>query len=153
MDGAEFLVIKVETPYGVGIEGRPFAAVERDQRRRRPSMGKSIEDAFEEIDSGQFFDENLDGAAAGETDRQAFSSLTPNFSKAGRPVAITSAAVSSTSPSTQPPDTEPMKWPESSTAIRAPAARGDDPQLDVTVAKATPRPALAQAIPSPTILP
>src|SRR4029077_15088631 len=59
----------------------------------------------------------------------------------GSPFAITSAASSTTAPSTQPPDTEPRKFPSPSMTRCEPIGRGADPHVSTTVAIATCRPA------------
>src|SRR6478609_1492623 len=56
--------------------------------------------------------------------RQAVSSATPNSSIRGAPLAITSAASSTTAPSTHPPDTEPRKFPSASMTRCEPIGRG-----------------------------
>jgi Family of unknown function (DUF5996) len=50
-----------------------------------------------------------------------------------------------TSASTQPPDTEPEKFPSASTTRRLPGGRGADPQVSTTHAMATARPACLHA--------
>src|SRR5438477_1345908 len=70
----------------------------------------------------------------------AVSSATPNSSTFGLPLSITSRASATTAPSTQPPETEPRKFPASSMTRLAPTGRGAEPQVSITVASATPRP-------------
>src|SRR5271166_447728 len=77
--------------------------------------------------------------------RQAVSSATPNSSMRGAPLTITSAASSTTAPSTQPPDTEPRKLPSPSITRCDPTGRGAEPQVSTTVASATSRPSSRQA--------
>src|ERR1700722_7202020 len=50
-----------------------------------------------------------------------------------------------TSASTQPPDTEPEKFPSASTTRRLPGGRGAHPQVSTTHAMATARPACLHA--------
>src|SRR5690348_14938610 len=76
---------------------------------------------------------------------QAVSSATPNSSIFGLPESITSSASVTTAPSTQPPDTEPRKFPSSSITRLEPTGRGAEPQVSTTVARATPLPALRQS--------
>src|SRR5580704_13074939 len=76
---------------------------------------------------------------------QACSLVTPKSSRRGLPSAIASSASWTTAPSTQPPETEPMKLPASSTARFEPTGRGEEPQVVTTVANATPLPAPFQA--------
>src|SRR5262245_40259182 len=76
---------------------------------------------------------------------QAVSSATPNSSIFGLPLSITSIASVTTAPSTQPPDTEPRKLPSWSMTRLEPTGRGAEPQVSITVASATPRPALRQS--------
>ena len=45
-----------------------------------------------------------------------------------------------TAPSMHPPDTEPTKSPSASSTSWLPTGRGDEPQVEITVATATPRP-------------
>src|SRR5262249_34325805 len=73
---------------------------------------------------------------------RASASATPKWSGRGAPVFKTPAAAWATAPSTQPPLTEPAIPPRSETAIRAPTPRGAEPQVWMTVARATPSPAL-----------
>ena len=74
----------------------------------------------------------------GSPARHAVSSLTPNSSSLRRaPLAITSAASTSTSTSTQPPDTEPSKRSSGATTSCPPTGTGAEPQVDTTVAMAT----------------
>src|SRR5262252_6722676 len=75
----------------------------------------------------------------------AVSSATPNSSVFGLPLSITSSASVTTSPSTQPPETEPRKLPSSSITRLEPTGRGAEPQVSTTVASATPLPALRQS--------
>src|SRR5260370_28943927 len=75
----------------------------------------------------------------------AVSSATPNSSTFGLPLSITSSASATTAPSTQPPDTEPRKFPSSSITRLEPTGRGAEPQVSTTVASATPLPALRQS--------
>src|SRR5688500_8391402 len=72
---------------------------------------------------------------------QAVSSAPPNSSVLGLPLSITSSASVTTAPSTQPPETEPRKFPWSSITRLEPTGRGAEPQVSTTVASATPRPA------------
>src|SRR5690606_26275838 len=72
---------------------------------------------------------------------QACSSVTPKSSSRGFPSLITSRASRTTAPSMQPPETEPRKAPVSSTTSWLPVARGEEPQVLTTVARATPLPA------------
>src|ERR1700679_767114 len=72
----------------------------------------------------------------------AVSSATPNSSIFGWPLAMTSSASVTTAPSTQPPDTEPRKFPSSSMTRFEPTRRGAEPQVSTTVASATARPSL-----------
>src|SRR4029077_15169406 len=76
---------------------------------------------------------------------QAVSSATPNSSIFGSPLSITSSASVTTAPSTQPPDTEPRKFPCWSMTRLAPTGRGAEPQVSTTVASATARPSLRQS--------
>src|SRR5918999_3225265 len=76
---------------------------------------------------------------------QASSLAMPNSSSSGSPVSMTSCARRITSPSMQPPETEPMNRPESSASNWLPGGRGDEPQVATTVASATRRPSLRQA--------
>src|SRR5918993_1143023 len=76
---------------------------------------------------------------------QAVSSATPNSSTRGLPLSITSIASVTTAPSTQPPDTEPRKFPSLSMTRLEPTGRGAEPQVSTTVASATPRPAFRQS--------
>src|SRR5689334_1359972 len=75
----------------------------------------------------------------------AVSSATPNSSIFGLPLSITSIASVTTAPSTQPPDTEPRKFPSLSITRLEPIGRGAEPQVSTTVASATPRPSLVQS--------
>src|SRR5258708_33491111 len=68
---------------------------------------------------------------------QASSLLTPNFKLRALPSLSAASASAMTEPSTHPPDTEPAKAPSSRTAIWLPAGRGAEPQVRVTVARAT----------------
>ena len=68
---------------------------------------------------------------------QAVSSATLNCSVFGLPEAIASAASAITAPSTQPPDTEPAKFPSPSMASWLPGGTGAEPQVCSTVARAT----------------
>src|SRR5260370_1220445 len=72
---------------------------------------------------------------------QARSLVTPKLRSRGSPSAMVLRPSSMTAPSTQPPETEPMKPPPCSSATLAPTRRGDEPQVDTTVASATPLPA------------
>src|SRR5215472_15761630 len=54
---------------------------------------------------------------------QAVSSATPNSSIFGLPLSMTSSASVTTAPSTQPPDTEPRKFPCSSITRLEPTGR------------------------------
>src|SRR5215469_8570545 len=72
----------------------------------------------------------------------AVSSATPNSSILGLPLSITSSASVTTAPSTQPPDTEPRKFPSPSMTKFEPTGRGAEPQVSTTVASATSRPFL-----------
>src|SRR5580692_3851879 len=76
---------------------------------------------------------------------QAVSSATPNSSILGLPLSITSSASVTTAPSTQPPDTEPRKFPFSSMTRLEPTGRGAEPQVSTTVASATALPFLRQS--------
>ena len=58
---------------------------------------------------------------------------------------MTSSASLTTAPSMQPPETEPTKAPSPSTANWLPTGRGEEPQVETTVASATSRPAWRQA--------
>src|ERR1700722_3599478 len=73
--------------------------------------------------------------------RQAVSSATPNSSIRGAPLAITSAASSTTATSTHPPEPEPKKLPSASVTRCEPIGRGAEPHVSTTVAIATSRPA------------
>src|SRR5438045_6995358 len=75
---------------------------------------------------------------------QACSLLTPKSRRRGLPSRIVSKASVTTAPSTQPPDTEPIKAPSLSTASLEPSGRGEEPQVLTTVASATPLPASRQ---------
>src|SRR4029079_11575124 len=75
---------------------------------------------------------------------QASSSDTPNSSRRGLPSFIAAWASRTTAPSMHPPDTEPIIAPFSSTARWLPAGRGEDPQVETTVASATPLPSERQ---------
>src|SRR5476649_2202294 len=75
----------------------------------------------------------------------AVSSATPNSSIFGLPLSMTSMASVTTAPSTQPPDTEPRKFPSLSITRLEPTGRGAEPQVSTTVASATPRPSLRQS--------
>src|SRR5579871_6462681 len=76
---------------------------------------------------------------------QAVSSATPNSSVFGLPLSITSSASVTTAPSTQPPETEPKKFPSPSITRLEPTGRGAEPQVSTTVASATSRPSLRQS--------
>src|SRR6185312_5715743 len=76
---------------------------------------------------------------------QAVSSATPNSSIFGLPLSITSSASVTTAPSTQPPETEPRKFPSLSMTRLEPIGRGAEPQVSTTVASATSRPFLRQS--------
>src|SRR5262252_353770 len=71
---------------------------------------------------------------------QACSSVTPKSSSRGLPSLIASSASFTTAPSMHPPDTEPTMAPVSSTPSWLPTGRGEDPQVVITVAMATPLP-------------
>src|SRR5262249_49323678 len=71
---------------------------------------------------------------------QACSSVTPKSRSRGLPSAIEASASVTTAPSMQPPDTEPTIAPLSSTASWLPTGRGEEPQVVMTVAIATPLP-------------
>ena len=73
---------------------------------------------------------------------QAVSSATPKVSVLGLPSARMSSASAMTSPSTQPPETEPSKRPSAATTICPPTPTGAEPQVPTTVASAT-RPSLS----------
>src|SRR5580700_2600218 len=75
---------------------------------------------------------------------QACSLVTPKSSIRGLPSRIVSSASPTTAPSTQPPDTEPIKAPSLSTASLEPSGRGEETQVLTTVASATPLPASRQ---------
>ena len=60
---------------------------------------------------------------------QAILSSTPNCSTLGLPEDSTSAASAITSPSTQPPETEPEKFPCPSMASWLPTGCGAEPQV------------------------
>ena len=72
----------------------------------------------------------------------AVSSATPKVSVLGLPSASMSSASAMTSPSTQPPETDPSKRPSAATTICPPTPTGADPQVPTTVASAT-RPSLS----------
>src|SRR5439155_9840336 len=74
----------------------------------------------------------------------ASSSEIPYVSSFGSPVFRTSCACSKTSPSTQPPDTEPQIWPLSETANFEPTGRGAESRVATTVATATRSPCSRQ---------
>src|SRR5579862_420880 len=76
---------------------------------------------------------------------QAVSSATPNSSIFGSPLSITSSASVTTAPSTQPPETEPRKFPSWSITRFEPTGRGAEPQVSTTVSSATSRPLLRQS--------
>src|SRR5579863_3735349 len=76
---------------------------------------------------------------------QARSLVTPKLKRRGWPSLIALMPSSMTAPSTQPPETEPMKPPPCSSASLAPTGRGEDPQVVTTVASATPLPAARQS--------
>ena len=76
---------------------------------------------------------------------QAVSSATPNSSVLGAPPAMISSASAITSPSTQPPDTEPSNLPSLATTICPPTPTGAEPQVPTTVASAT-RPSLSSQL-------
>src|SRR4029077_27840 len=76
---------------------------------------------------------------------QAVSSATPNSSIFGLPLSITSSASVTTAPSTQPPETDPRKFPSPSIMRFEPTGRGAEPQVSTTVASATSRPSLRQS--------
>src|SRR6185437_6129062 len=76
---------------------------------------------------------------------QARSLVTPKLRSRGSPSAMVFKPSSITAPSTQPPETEPMKPPPCSSASLAPTARGEEPQVETTVASATPLPAPRQS--------
>src|SRR6266540_4003889 len=67
---------------------------------------------------------------------QAVSSAMPKCSSLGRFDFNTSTPSSNTAPSTQPPLTEPVIFPSGVIAILAPARRGDEPHVWITVASA-----------------
>ena len=76
---------------------------------------------------------------------QAVSSATPNSSVLGLPLARMSSASAITSPSTQPPDTEPSKRPSAAITICPPTPTGAEPQVPTTVASAM-RPSLSSQL-------
>src|SRR5262249_53374736 len=76
---------------------------------------------------------------------QAVSSATPNSRVLGLPVSITSMASVTTAPSTQPPETEPRKFPSPSITRLEPTGRRAAPQVSTTVASATSRPCRRQS--------
>jgi len=73
----------------------------------------------------------------------AVSSATPKASVFGLPDPMTSMASVTTAPSTQPPETDPMKLPSASIASWLPTGCGAEPQVSMTVASATCRPSFS----------
>ena len=67
-----------------------------------------------------------------------------NFSREERCPSRQSSATWAMAPSMQPPDTDPAMRPSAVTAMQAPGTRGDEPQVLVTWAKATPSLAASQ---------
>ncbi len=90
---------------------------------------------------------NFDGAAAGEPHRPGILVAHAEFqiARAARPASAFCASPI-TAPSTQPPETEPLKAPSSRIAIWLPSGRGADPQVRVTVASATLRAPSSQPV-------
>ena len=81
----------------------------------------------------------------GRPTRQAVSSSTPKVSVLGLPSARMLSASEITSPSTQPPETDPSKRPSAAITIWPPTRTGAEPQVPTTVASAT-RPSLSSQV-------
>src|SRR6185312_3028645 len=76
---------------------------------------------------------------------QACSLVTPKSSNRGLPSLMAASASCTTAPSMQPPETEPIIAPLSSTASWLPTGRGEEPHVVTTVAIATPLPCVRHA--------
>ena len=143
-------------PVGVG-SGLPrdlLAALDDEQLRPEPFPCDDREDdgaaavalkLQQPRDHGRRSTKTSISPPQGSPTAQASSSLIPYEMSFGSPVANTSCACANTSPSTQPPETEPKNVPSSLMTRLEPAGRGAEPQVSTTVASAARPPASTQA--------
>ena len=118
---------------------RPSARLVRTTRPLRPSRAftaRSISAAPPPSWSSRSTN-TLTWPPQGRPTFHAVSSATPNARVPGRPCASVSSAWVITSPSMQPPETEPSKRPSLAITICPPMGTGAEPQVSTTVAMAT----------------